>query len=336
MIVYTEEYLKHNEGYHPENKNRVRSIMNLLTKEDVFEKVPVVLPKRADEEDILKIHTKEHLELIKSTGQTGGLIDIDTYLSEGSFEIAMLAAGGVMSCVDLYNDGYDCNFAMVRPPGHHADPNRAMGFCLFNNVAVGVRYALDKYKLKRIFVLDYDVHHGNGTQKIFYSRDNVLFFSLHQHPLYPGTGAIEEIGEGRGEGYNINIPLPPGVCDRSYLRAINEIAIPVLQEFDPELIFVSAGYDSHYKDPLGGMALSANCYYEISKALKQSGAGVIFSLEGGYNLEALAESVYATISPFFDLEPDLEESITEDATVTKYVDSKLIAAKRRLSEYWNV
>lgn len=336
MIVYTEEYLRHDREYHPENKNRLRSIMNLLTRRDVFEKVPIDVPKRADEKDILKVHTKEHLELIKSLDQTGGLTDVDTYLSEGSFETAMLAAGGVMSCVDLYSEGYGCNFAMVRPPGHHAEPNRARGFCLFNNVAVGVKYAIDVHRFERIFILDYDVHHGNGTQKIFYSDNNVLFFSLHQHPLYPGTGAVEEIGEGRGEGYNINIPLPPGVCDRSYLRAINEIAIPVLQEFDPELIFVSAGYDSHYKDPLGGMALSANCYYEISKALKQSGAGVIFSLEGGYNLEALAESVYATISPFFDIEPDLEESITEDATVTKYVDSKLIAAKRRLSEYWNV
>lgn len=336
MIVYTEEYLKHDREYHPENKNRLRAIMNLLTREDVFERVPMAAPKRADNEDILKVHTEEHLELIKSTSQTGGLIDVDTYLSQGSFEIAMLAAGGVMSCVDLYKEGHNCNFAIVRPPGHHADPNRAMGFCLFNNVAVGVKYAMDAYQFERIFILDYDVHHGNGTQKIFYSDDDVLFFSLHQHPLYPGTGAIGEIGEGKGEGYTINIPLPPGTSDSSYLRAINEIAVPVLKEFDPDLIFVSAGYDGHYSDPLGGMTLSANCYYEISKALKQSEAGVIFSLEGGYNLKALTESVYAAIAPFFDLEVDFEEPGTEDATVTRYTDSKLIAAKKIISEYWNV
>ncbi len=336
MIVYTEEYLRHDREYHPENKNRLRSIMNLLTRADVFEKVPIVEPKRADEKDILKVHTKEHLELVKALDQTGGLADVDTYLCEGSFETAMLAAGGVMSCVDLYSEGYECNFAMVRPPGHHAEPRRPMGFCLFNNVAVGAKYAVDEHQFERIFILDYDVHHGNGTQKIFYSSDNVLFFSLHQHPFYPGTGAIEELGEGKGKGYNINIPLPPGIYDSSYLRAINEIAIPVLREFDPDLIFVSAGYDGHFNDPLGGMMLSANCYCEISKALKQSNAGVIFSLEGGYSLEALAESVYATLSPFFDLEMKLEESRTEDETITKYVDSKLVATKKMLSEYWDV
>jgi acetoin utilization deacetylase AcuC-like enzyme len=284
----------------------------------------------------LKVHTEEHLELIKNTSRTGGLIDIDTYLSQGSFEIAMLAAGGVMSCVDLYREGHNCNFAIVRPPGHHAEPKRAMGFCLFNNVAVGVKYAMEAYQFERIFILDYDAHHGNGTEKIFYSDDKVLFFSLHQHPLYPGTGAIEDIGDGEGEGYNINIPLPPGISDDSYLRAINEIAMPVLKEFKPELIFVSAGYDGHHSDPLGGMLLSANCYYEISKALKQSNVGVTFTLEGGYNLEALAGSVYATIAPFYDIEMDFADSKAEDGAVTRYTDSKLIAAKKIISEYWNV
>ena len=336
MIVYSEEYLKHDREYHPENKNRLRSIMNLLTREDVFEKVPMAAPKRADDEDILRVHTGEHLELIKSTSQKGGLIDIDTYLAQGSFEIAMLSAGGVMSCVDLYKEGHNFNFALVRPPGHHAKPKRAMGFCLFNNVAIGAKYAIDAYQFERIFILDYDAHHGNGTEKIFYDKDNVLFFSLHQHPLYHGTGAIDDIGEGKGQGYNINIPLPPGISDESYLRAINEIAVPVLKEFDPELIFISAGYDGHYSDPLGGMLLSAKCYFEISKVLKQLNAGVIFSLEGGYNLEALAESVYATIAPFHDIEIDFAESKAEDKAVTRYTDSKLNAAKKIISEYWSV
>lgn len=336
MIVYTEEYLRHHTEYHPENRNRLRSIMDLLTKRDVFEKVPIIVPRRAGEADILKVHTKGHLDLIRDVDQRGGSTDADTYISRGSFDVAMLAAGGVMSCVDLYSEGYSCNFAMVRPPGHHAEPDKAMGFCLFNNVAVAVKYAMDRYQFERVFVLDYDVHHGNGTQDIFYSNDDVLFFSLHQHPLYPGTGAVEEIGEGRGEGYTINLPLPSGTCDESYLRAINEIAIPVLKEFDPDLIFVSAGYDGHFSDPLGGMMLSTNCYYEISKTLKQLDTGVIFSLEGGYNFEALADSVYATLSPFFDLEINLEEPKAEDPMVTKYVDSKLTAAKKRVSKYWDV
>ncbi len=336
MIVYSEEYLKHDREYHPENKNRLRSTMNLLTREGVFEKVPMSAPKTASDDDILKVHTQEHLGLIKEASERGGLIDVDTYLSQGSFEIAMLAAGGVMSCVDLYKEGHNCNFAMVRPPGHHAGPKRAMGFCLFNNAAVGAKYAMDEYQFERIFILDYDAHHGNGTEKIFYESDNVLFFSLHQHPLYPGTGEIEDIGAGDGTGYNINMPLPPGISDESYLRAINEIAVPVLKEFDPDLIFVSAGYDGHHSDPLGGMLLSEKCYYEISKALKEQDVGVTFTLEGGYNLEALARSVYATIAPFYDIEMDFEESKAEDAAVTRYTDSKLIAAKKIISEYWDV
>ena len=336
MIVYSEEYLKHDREYHPENKNRLRSTMGLLTREDVFEKVPMSVPKTASDDDILKVHTPEHLEIIKDASQKGGLIDVDTYLSQGSFEIAMLAAGGVMSCVDMHKEGHNCNFAMVRPPGHHAEPKRAMGFCLFNNVAIGAKYAMDEYQFERIFILDYDAHHGNGTEKIFYESDNVLFFSLHQHPLYPGTGAIEDIGAGDGTGYNINIPLPPGISDESYLRAINEIALPVLKEFDPDLIFVSAGYDAHYADPLGGMLLSAKCYYEISNTLNEQDAGVTFTLEGGYNLEALARSVYATIAPFYDIEMDFEESKAEDAAVTRYTDSKLIVAKKIISEYWDV
>lgn len=336
MIIYSEEYQRHDSEYHPENKNRLRSIMNLLTKTDVFEKVPLDKPKMAGEEDILKVHTKRHLELIRGMNQTGGITDADTYLSEGSYDTAMLAAGGVMSCVDKFSEGHPCSFAMVRPPGHHAEPDRAMGFCLFNNVAIGIKYAMDRYQIERIFVLDYDVHHGNGTQKIFYSTDSVLFFSLHQHPLYPGTGMAEEVGKGSGEGYTLNMPLPPGINDDSYLRMINEVAIPVLKEFDPELIFISAGYDGHFNDPLGGMVLTANSYYEISRALKKSGAGVIFALEGGYNLSALSNSVYATLSPFFNLEMEPEESRPEDISVTRYAESKLIAAKKGFSKYWDI
>lgn len=336
MIIYTEEYLLHDSEYHPENKNRLRSVMNFLTKMDVFEKMPMVEPRRAGDRDILRVHTDEHLNLIKAADREGGLIDADTYLSKGSFEIAMLAAGGAMTCVDLFLEGYKYNFAMIRPPGHHAEPDRPMGFCLFNNVAIGAKYAIDEHQVERIFVLDFDVHHGNGTQKIFYSSDDVLFFSLHQHPLYPGSGMVEEIGTGKGEGYTINIPLPAGIRDASYLRVINEIAAPIIKEFDPQLIFVSAGYDGHFSDPLGGMALSKDCYYEISRALKQSNAGIIFSLEGGYNLQALAESVYSSIAPFIDVEMECKEPQPEDETITNYVDSKIIAAKKRLHEYWSV
>jgi acetoin utilization deacetylase AcuC-like enzyme len=329
MIVYSEKYLEHNKEYHPENNQRLRSIMNLLTKKDVFEKVPLVEPYAAREEDILKVHTKEHLEFIKAF--SGRMVDADTYVTNNSYETALLAAGGILTCVDSYRD-YDYSFALVRPPGHHAETNRAMGFCLFNNVAMGARHAMDKFGLKRIFILDFDVHHGNGTQEIFHSTPEVLFFSIHQHPLYPGTGSLEE-----SRRHIIDVPFPPGTADDSYLRAIDEIAMPVMREFKPELVFISAGYDGHYSDPLGGMNLTSRCYYEISKRLVQDKIRAIFTLEGGYNLDALARSVYASMTPIFGLEEEpLEESLKEDERVTEYINSKLRVAKKRISEYWNL
>ncbi len=336
MIIYSEKYLEHNQEYHPENNRRLKTAMNFLTREDVFERVPLMEPKAAGMEDVLRAHSRGYYESMEGLSHEGSsMLDADTYVNENSFSVALLAAGGVMTCVDKALEGYEASFAMVRPPGHHATRDKAMGFCIFNNAAIGVRYAMEKHGLERICVLDYDVHHGNGTQEIFYSDPRALYISMHQYPLYPGTGSAEEVGEGNGEGYTINMPLPPMVCDGSYLRVFREIAMPILEQFDPQLVIVSAGYDSHRLDPLGGMNLSTRCYYEISKELKERRYKLVFTLEGGYNLDALAHSIHATLAPLFDIPVELEESTSEDGRVASYVDSKMTASKRELSKYWS-
>jgi acetoin utilization deacetylase AcuC-like enzyme len=299
--------------------------MSLLTKRDVFEKVPIIEPKPAQKRDILAVHTNRHLEYLENFGI--GMIDADTYIGEKSYETALLAAGGVKLCVD---EGRKYSFALVRPPGHHAGIEKAMGFCIFNNIAIGVKYALSK-GMKKIFILDFDVHHGNGTQEIFQNTQNVVFLSLHQYPLYPGTGSIEETKENI-----INIPLPPGTCEQSYLSAIDEIAMPILSEFKPDMVFLSAGYDAHFLDPLGGMKLTSGCYYKIAERIVKSKVKAVFALEGGYNLDALAKSVYATLAPLFDLDLYIEDPISEEKKITEYAMHRIKAVNDKLSEFWSL
>jgi acetoin utilization deacetylase AcuC-like enzyme len=337
MIVYSEKYLEHNQEFHPENSQRLKAVMNYLTKEDVFERVPLLEPIKAGRNEILSVHTKEYYSRIEEASLRGtGMLDVDTYVNPATFDVALLAAGGVLTCVDKAFGDYDISFALIRPPGHHATSDKAMGFCIFNNVAIGTVYAMKKYGAQRIAILDYDVHHGNGTQEIFYKSANVLYVSLHQSHLYPGTGATEEIGEGQGTGYTINIPLPPMIGDKSYLRVISEIALPIIKEFNPNVIFISAGYDSHHSDPLGGMNLTTSCYAEVSRMLKDLGKRIVFALEGGYNTSFLPKAIYASISPLFDLPFGAEEQAEEDDRITSYVESKITVAKRTLSNYWNL
>jgi|TARA_B100002003_G_C14151681_1_gene553955 acetoin utilization deacetylase AcuC-like enzyme len=326
MIIYSEQYKEHDLMNHPENSLRLNAIMKVLSENNVFEKIPIMEPKLAKRKDILRVHLPEHLETIKSLADNGGGdIGMDTYINSSSYKIGLLSAGSILTCVDKYHEGFNNTFSINRPPGHHADINQVMGFCLFNNIAIGAKYAIEKYKLKRLLILDLDVHHGNGTQNIFYTDPRVFYISLHQHPHYPGTGMIEEIGEGKGEGFNLNVPLINKTCDKSYLKVIDEIVIPIIKSFKPELILVSAGYDTHHRDPLGGINLSEASYYSITTKLKKSStAGIIFCLEGGYNLDALSQSVYATMLALFDLgKKKFESPIIEDREVTKFIDARI-------------
>jgi acetoin utilization deacetylase AcuC-like enzyme len=332
MIVYSDRFLRHNMEGHPENKERLIRIMGLLRERDVFEKLPLIEPLPASEEDILAVHSKQHIADMRATSKMGESLFGDTYFTKDTYETALLATGGILTCIKKEEKK---SFALVRPPGHHATPSAAMGFCIFNNVAVGASYA-KKTGYKRIAILDFDLHHGNGTQEIFYT-DDILYISLHQWPHYPGTGAIEEVGEGTGEGYTINIPLPAGVGDKSYRLALNEIVFPVLKEFSPDLLLVSAGYDGHFNDPLGNLRLSSGIYQNIAEEVGGIAKKVVFSLEGGYNLDALPRCVYATLQGLFGFEEEpFDRPKEEDRKISEYMQTKINAQEDLLSRYWEI
>ena len=332
MIVYSEEYLKHHMEGHPEKKERLTRTVSFLKEKGVFEKVPLKAPIRAGADDILRVHSKDHFEEMRAKAKMGLHVVGDTYFTLHTYDAALLAAGGGLTCI---KDGVRSGFALVRPPGHHATRNAAMGFCIFNNIAIGAAYAR-KHGYTKVAILDFDLHHGNGTQEIFY-EDDVLYISLHQWPHYPGTGAIEETGSGKGEGYTINIPLPAGTADKGYNHALDEVVFPMLKAFEPEILFVSAGYDGHFTDPLGGFSLSSNIYLRISRETKGLAKKVVFALEGGYNLTALPHCVYASLQGLFGLEGeafDTEQS--EDRKVSKSIENRIKTIRRLASEHWKV
>ena len=255
-------------------------------------------PRPATDEDILRCHTPDYLRIVNEDVTEGlhRLSTGDTAISARSLEIARLAAGGLLAAVDEVLAGRVRNaFAVVRPPGHHATPKKGMGFCLFNNVAIAARYAQKKYGVGRVLVADWDVHHGNGTQDIFYEDGTVLFFDTHQHPLYPGTGGAKEAGEGAGRGLTINCPFPAGSGHNEIVAAFRERLVPAAQAFRPDLVLVSAGFDSRIDDPLGGFTLTDDDFAELTGIVKEiaekhCGGRLVSTLEGGYNLAGLASA----------------------------------------------
>ena len=253
--------------------------------------------RSAEREEILLIHSERHFEEIQATAKAERVfLDSDTVTSPASAEVARLAVGSVLGAVDAVMEGEVANaFAFVRPPGHHAKPDKAMGFCLYNNVAIAAAYAGRRYGLKRVLIVDFDLHHGNGTQKAFYTSPEVFYISTHQWPHYPGTGALEETGKDTGEGYTLNLPLPAGTGDYGYSELFRRIVVPVGSEYRPELVLVSAGFDAHVHDPLGNMALTHQGYAAIAREIltlaeSQCGGRTVFVLEGGYHLEGLERS----------------------------------------------
>ncbi|WP_202320171.1 histone deacetylase family protein [Archaeoglobus neptunius] len=292
-IVFHEEYLKHEQSpTHPERRERLAYTMDQLREEGIFDSENIVIlePFRASRKDVLEVHTREYVEFLERESKTGGMIDFDTNIPVGVFERALLAVGGAIRAAEAVVDGECKNaFAMIRPPGHHAKPYIGAGFCYFNNMAIMVKWIL-KNGFDRVAILDWDAHHGDGTQEIFYDDDRVLFISTHQMPLYPGTGYPEECGTGKGEGYTVNIPLPPGTGDEGYMMVIDEIIEPVINEFKPEFIAISAGQDNHFTDPITSLALTSRGYAEIMRrAVEMSErlceGRLVAVLEGGYSVE---------------------------------------------------
>jgi acetoin utilization deacetylase AcuC-like enzyme len=295
-FLYDERFLLHAPpSGHPERPERLKNTITHLKQLPLWNELVHISPVAATERDILAVHSKEHFHFIKSVcARGGGMLDEgDTHAVSASFDVAMLAAGAVCTAIDsVLTKKVDAAFCAVRPPGHHAEKNHPMGFCLFNNVAVGARYAQRQHGVQRVAILDWDVHHGNGTQHIFEDDPTVLYISLHQYPFYPGTGARDEKGTGDGEGFTLNIPLPAGTGEERYIEAFTEEVVPALHKFQPELLIISAGFDAHRDDPLGGMLLSDGSFAKFT-ALVNGIAPIVSVLEGGYDLEALAKSAMA-------------------------------------------
>lgn len=298
-IVQDRRYLDHVPlGYHPETEKRLEFLYRMLEEPAMKGRFVPIKPRFATREELELIHTPRYVDLVASTsGNECTMLDPDTYACGKSYETARLAAGGILKAVDEVAAGkLDDAFALIRPPGHHAESSRAMGFCLFNNVAVGAAYALKRHGLERALIIDWDLHHGNGTQHSFYHRGDVLYFSTHQYPYYPGTGHFNENGEGAGEGFTVNVPLPTGPGDAEYMLIFEEILEPVALQFKPQMVFVSAGFDIYYDDPLGGMKVTPGGFANLARivlefARKTCGGKVVFVLEGGYHLDGLTDSV---------------------------------------------
>jgi acetoin utilization deacetylase AcuC-like enzyme len=297
-LLYDPLYLWHDTGAHPENALRLTAIMHGLTEAGLTSQLVPLSARDASVEEIERVHDGHYVAYIHEMAENGGAwADPDTYIAPRSYDAAVRAAGGAIAATDQVLDGeVESAFCLVRPPGHHAMPDHAMGFCLFNNIAIVARHVLAERGLERIAIVDFDIHHGNGTQAAFYDDPKVLYFSTHQYPYYPGTGHLEEMGAGAGRGYNVNVPLPAGCGDAEYRRVFAEALEPLLNRYRPQLILVSAGYDGHFDDPLASMTISVAGYGEMMSFLKRKaaemcGGKVVCLLEGGYHLLAEAWSV---------------------------------------------
>jgi acetoin utilization deacetylase AcuC-like enzyme len=322
--------LEHDTGAHPERADRIRAIEAMLERRDWLgwerRKAPEV-----DLATVEAVHPRWHIDAVREYSARGAAFDLDTPTSPGSWEAALHSAGGACAMVEALLGGEAAvGFSALRPPGHHAERARAMGFCLFNNVAVAARHALDSLGAERVLILDWDVHHGNGTNAIFHESRQVLFISIHQWPFYPGTGALRDAGSGDAVGFSINLPVPAGSGESTWLSLVEHLAIPAAREFGPDLLLVSAGYDAHREDPIADCRLLTTSFEEMARRVRaladELGVPAGAVLEGGYDLAALASSVIATMEALGDGgEPRSVEA-----------DELTRAAAEQVSRYWPV
>jgi acetoin utilization deacetylase AcuC-like enzyme len=348
-ILYSPKFLEHDPGSdHPETPRRLKVIIDELSQSGLLlkSKCEFMEPKRALRKDLELVHESDYIRLLEQTcASGGGVLDLgDTVVSPKSCEAATLAVGALVDSVNMVADGKAKNaFGLVRPPGHHAGAYYALGFCLFNNIAVAATYLIHRRSFERVLILDVDAHHGNGTQEIFYHTDKVLYISLHEDSTgFPGTGFLDEIGDGEGVGYTVNVPLPFKATDDIYLRAFREIAEPISSQFKPQFILVSVGFDGHYTDPVGALSLSMKCYDEIftritTLASRCCDGRLVASLEGGYSLNFLGRMATAAIAKMANATYLVKDQnpVPSPKTVKK-AEQIINSVKRIQSSFWKL
>ena len=298
-LIYDDIYLKHDTGAnHPENAMRIKNTIEHLRSTSIWQKLYPKKPRAATKEEISTVHTISQIEEVAEIAETGGgYLDPDTHVSPDSYNAALYASGALLTAIDLVMDKKADNaFCLVRPPGHHSTPTKAMGFCLFNNIAIAAKYIQSKYNLDRIAIIDWDVHHGNGTQDAFYDDPSVLFFSMHKYPFYPGTGAKEETGEGSGSGFTINVPLSYNTEPREYLKIFDDILKKRIKSFNPQFVLISSGFDAYRLDPISGLSLEASDFNALTKLTRNIAndcceGRIVSCLEGGYHLLDLPKCI---------------------------------------------
>ncbi|MEW6723570.1 MAG: histone deacetylase [Bacillota bacterium] len=337
-IFFHNDFLAHEPRNYPEAPERLAAVRAQLVEKglwEAFDHPPVPL---ATLEDLLRVHQPRYLNDLQAfCGRGGGHLAIDTLVNADSYRAACRAAGAVQAAIKALSSGSGPGLVLARPPGHHAGSRLAMGFCLINNVAVGARYAQSEAGLRRIAIVDWDLHHGNGTESIFYDDPSVLYISLHESPAYPGTGWLSDIGVGQGEGYTVNIPLPSGTGDRGILKAFATLIRPMLQQFQPELILVSAGFDGHHLDFMGSLNFTARGYYQLTRQLMELAGPqrLVLVLEGGYHLTGLAQSVAAVGQALLGRELTVSDQAPwEDAGAQ--LGQRLDDLRQILSPYWSL
>jgi acetoin utilization deacetylase AcuC-like enzyme len=349
VAFYTPKFLEHNTGRnHPEVPERLRVIIKELNQSGLLEKEKCTLiePAPIHREYLELVHEADYIQLVEQTcSRGGGILDLgDTVVSRKSCDAAFLAAGALIDSVNMVQEKKVKNaFALVRPPGHHAGAYYALGFCLFNNVAVGASYLLHRFNLDRVLIIDVDAHHGNGTQEIFYNSKQVMYISIHEDPTgFPGTGFADEVGDGEGIGYTVNIPLPFRTDDSLYNKAFDEIVMPIAHQFKPQFVLVSAGFDGHYTDPVGNLSLSMKCYGEtfgkiIRLADELCGGKLVVTLEGGYSLNYLGKMVTAAIARMTGTMLSYDDGRrVASMRVRKSAEQTIKNAKQVQSSFWKL
>ncbi len=332
QIVYSNEFSKHDSAGHPENAERLMVMMDEVKKSSFYNKLEFVEPELLPEEILFSVHSDKMIQQIKDISSRGdSWLDMDTYVCESDYETARLAAGGLLRvCKNVLHEKADNAFALVRPPGHHATRDRSMGFCLFNNVAISANEISKEGK--KVLIFDHDVHHGNGTQYIFYDRKDVMYQSIHLFPHYPGTGDISEIGSGVGQGYTINAPLIHGNGNNAVSKLLDEIFLPIVQQFGPDIILISSGFDSHHSDVLGGLKLTSNFFGKIIAKLQEIQPKMVCTLEGGYNLNWIGKCLLSQLGQMVSQPVTFDDSVKEDMDVGPVVDK----IKYELDKYWKI